>query len=210
MKKLSILLLLLLPTSLLAQEQDFQLWSKLELTYKAHKKVSLALSEGFRLRENASLPSKSFTNLSLAYKHSKRLRLAAGYRFIQTFDLDQSISLRHRYYADAVLRLKKKRWQWAYRARFQHQVGLNHQETYHRGRINLSYNLRKTPLDPFAAVEAFYDFDNKLDKTRYTLGLSYPITKTMETRCYYRVQHELNVPNPTDIYILGISLAYQL
>lgn len=210
MKRLNILLLFFLPLSLWAQEQDFQLWSKVELAYKPHKKVAIGLSEGFRLRENASLPTKSFTNISFNYRHNKQLRFGGGYRFIQAFDLDQSISLRHRYYADVVLRLKKKRWQWAYRARLQQQVGVNHQETYHRGRLNLSYNVKKTPLEPFVAAEGFYDFDNTLDKMRYTLGLSYPISKNMESTVYYRLQQELNVSNPASLSILGLSLAYRL
>ena len=210
MKRGSLFLLLLLPFCLTAQEQDFQLWSKLELDYRPHKKVVMGLSEGFRVRENASLPTKSFTNFSLTYRHNKRLRLAGGYRFIQTFDLGQSLHLRHRYYIDAVLRLKKKRWQWAYRARLQHQLGVNHQESYHRGRLSLSYNVRKTPLAPFASVEGFYDLANTLDKMRYTAGLSYPLHKKLEANIYYRIQKELQVANPSDYYILGIALTYQL
>ena len=80
------MLLCCLPFSVWAQKQDFQLWSKLELSYKPHKKITIGLNEGFRLRENASLPTKSFTNLSINYRHNKQFRLAGGYRFIQAFD----------------------------------------------------------------------------------------------------------------------------
>lgn len=210
MKRLSILLLCCLPFSLWAQEQDFQLWSKLELSYKPHKKITIGLNEGFRLRENASVPTKSFTNLSVSYRHNKQFRFAAGYRFIQAFDLDQSIDLRHRHYCDVNVRLKQKRWQWTYRVRLQQQLGVNHQEYYHRGRLSLSYNVRKTPLEPFAAAEGFYELGKDWDKMRYTLGLSYPLAKKLDASLYYRIQTEMNVNNPADLYILGGTLSYQL
>ena len=103
MKKLSILCLIL-PLLVFSQEEDFQSWSKVELGYRIHKKLSLNFTEGLRLRENASLPSKTFTNLGIGYRHNKKWRFTIGYRFIQTFDKD--FNLRHRWYADVVHRKK--------------------------------------------------------------------------------------------------------
>jgi hypothetical protein len=210
MKKLSILLFFL-PLTVLAQEQDFQLWSKLDLGYKLNDKFSVDLSEGFRLRENASLPIKTFTNVSLNYRYFKQLRLAGGYRFIQVFDLAQEVNLRHRYYIDVVLKEKKKRWRVSYRARFQQQEGVNHSEGYHRSKLSTSYNVRKTPLAPSASIEGFYDFKNKtVDKIRCTLGVSHPLSKQLEADIYYRIQNEMNVNAPNTFYILGFGLSYSL
>ena len=74
MKKLSILCCFL-PLFAIGQD-DFQLWSKVELGYKINKKVSVELTEGFRLRENASLPSKTFTDFNATYKHNKKVRIS--------------------------------------------------------------------------------------------------------------------------------------
>ena len=112
MKKLSILCCLL-PLFAIGQD-DFQLWSKVELGYKINKKVSVELTEGFRLRENASLPSKTFTDFNATYKHNKKVRIVTGYRFIQAFNLAQDIRLRHRWYVDMTLRQKVKDFNLAF------------------------------------------------------------------------------------------------
>lgn len=210
MKKLSILCFIL-PIFLFGQEEDFQSWSKVELGYKINKRLSAELVEGFRLRENASLPAKVFTDLGFTYRYNKRWRLGAGYRFVQSFDVDQDIRLRHRWYADIVLRKKKKRWQVNYRSRFQHQVGVNHMEQYYRGRLSASYNVRKTPFQPSVAVESFCDLNVlHLDKMRYTLAARYPLSKQVEGVLYYRLQEEVNVGNPSTLYILGAGVSVSL
>lgn len=210
MKKLSILFFFL-PLIAFSQEQDFQLWSKLELGYKLSDKFSVGLSEGFRLRENASLPLKSFTNVSFNYRHSKQFQFASGYRFVQAFNLAQEVNLHHRFYIDVLLKEKKKRWRFSYRARFQQQEGVDHSESYHRSRISASYNVRKTPLEPFASVEGFCDLNNKtVDKIRYTLGISHPLGKQLEAGVYYRIQNEMNVNAANTFYIIGVGLSYNL
>lgn len=210
MKKLSILCFIL-PLFLFAQEEDFQSWSKVELGYKINKKLSAELVEGFRLRENASLPAKAFTDLGLTYRHNKKWRVGAGYRFVQSFDMSQDIRLRHRWYADVVFRQKVKRWQVNYRSRLQHQIGVNHMEQYYRGRLSASYNVRKTPFQPSVAVESFCDLNAlQIDKMRYTLAASYPLSKQIEGAFYYRIQEEINVNNPSILYILGLGVSVSL
>lgn len=210
MKKLSVLCFIL-PLFLFAQEEDFQTWSKVELGYKISKKLSTELTEGFRLRENSSLPAKAFTDLSLTYRHNKKWRFGTGYRFIQLFDLNQDIHLRHRMYADVVLRNKVKRWRVNYRSRLQHQVGVNHMEQYYRARLSASYNIRKTPLEPSLAIETFCDLNAlQFDKMRYTLAAAYPLSKEIEGVLYYRLQEEVHVSNPNKFYILGMGLSVSL
>lgn len=210
MKKLSVLCFIL-PLFLFAQEEDFQTWSKVELGYKISKKLSAELTEGFRLRENSSLPAKTFTDLSLTYRHNKKWRFGTGYRFIQLFDLNQDIHLRHRMYADVVLRNKVKRWRVNYRSRLQHQVGVNHMEQYYRGRFSTSYNVRKTPLEPSVAIEFFSDLSAlQIDKMRYTVAISHPLSKRSEITLYYRLQEEINVADPSLLYILGTGLSLSL
>jgi len=203
MKKLSILGLLF-PLLVFSQEEDFQSWNKVELGYKIHKKLSLNFTESLRLKENASLPSKTFTNLGIRYRHNKKWRFTIGYRFIQTFDIAQDIHLRHRWYADVVNRKKIQRTQLSFRSRLQHQVGVNHLEQYYRGRLSLSYNIRKTPLDPSLSIETFCNLSVlELDKMRYTLTASYPLSKKIDGILFYRLQQEINVFNPSHFYIIG-------
>jgi hypothetical protein len=212
MKRSSLLLFLLLPSFLLAQEEDFQLWSAVELNYKLNKKVALSFDEGFRMRENASLPAKAFSNLSVSYKQNKHWRFGAAYRFIQSFDLAQEVFYRHRFYADVSWRNKHKRWSYSYRARFQQQYGINHFERYHRSKLSCAYNIRKTPLEPFVAAELFLPiaFEGSTDKMRYTAGLGYPLAKKLDASVYYRLQKDVGQNDPLSQYIVGLGLSYSL
>ena len=190
-------------------QDDFQLWSKVEVDYKINKKLSVDLTEGFRLRENASLTSKTFTNFNTTYKHNKKVRIGCGYRFIQSFDLAQDILIRHRWYIDVALRQKLKRCQLRFRSRIQNQKGTDHLERYYRGKISTSYNIRKTPLEPTLSIEYFLNLQSpQFDKFRYTAALSHPLNKKAQASLYYRVQQEINVPSPNRFYILGAGISY--
>ena len=204
MNKSSFILLLFCPFLLFAQEQDFQLWSKLGASYDLNKDFSLSLDQGFRARENASLPDVNFSNLSLKYDLIKKWSVAIGYRYITDFDLSQNTSTSHRIYTDINYRKKKKRWLMKNRLRYQYQ-----EENFTlRDKVSLSYNIRKTPLEPFTAFELFFK-DSEFNKWRYTLGASYPFLKEFDIDAYYRIQQSFNTNNPKQLHILGLGIEYK-
>jgi predicted porin len=204
MNKSSFILLLFCPFLLFAQEQDFQLWSKVGASYDLNKDFSLSLDQGFRARENASLPDVTFSNLSLKYDLIKKWSVAIGYRYITDFDLSQNTSTSHRIYTDINYRKKKKRWLMKNRLRYQYQ-----EENFTlRDKVSLSYNIRKTPLEPFTAFELFFK-DSEFKKWRYTLGASYPFLKEFDIDAYYRIQQSFNTNNPKQLHILGLGIEYK-
>lgn len=204
MNKSSFILLLFCPFLLFAQEQDFQLWSKVGASYDLNKDFSLSLDQGFRARENASLPDVTFSNLSLKYDLIKKWSVAIGYRYITDFDLSQNTSTSHRIYTDINYRKKKKRWLMKNRLRYQYQ-----EENFTlRDKASLSYNIRKTPLEPFTAFELFFK-DSEFKKWRYTLGASYPFLKEFDIDAYYRIQQSFNTNNPKQLHILGLGIEYK-
>ena len=79
-------LFLFCPFLLIAQEQDFQQWSKIGLSYDFNKDLSVSLDQALRFRENASLADVTFSNLSLKYDLIKKWSVAIGYRYINDFD----------------------------------------------------------------------------------------------------------------------------
>ena len=204
MNKSSFILLLFCPFLLFAQEQDFQLWSKVGASYDLNKDFSLYLDQGFRARENASLLDVTFSNLSLKYDLIKKWSVAIGYRYITDFDLSQNTSTSHRIYTDINYRKKKKRWLMKNRLRYQYQ-----EENFTlRDKVSLSYNIRKTPLEPFTAFELFFK-DSEFKKWRYTLGASYPFLKEFDIDAYYRIQQSFNTNNPKQLHILGLVIEYK-
>ena len=204
MNKSSFILLLFFPFLLIAQEQDFQQWSKIGVSYDLNKDLSVSLDQGFRFRENASLPDVTFSNLSLKYDLIKKWSVAIGYRYITDFDLSQNTSTSHRIYTDINYRKKKKRWLMKNRLRYQYQ-----EENFTlRDKIFLKYNIRKTPLEPFTTFELFFK-DSEFKKWRYTLGASYPFLKEFDIDAYYRIQQSFNTNNPKQLHILGLGIEYK-
>ena len=67
-----ILLLLVLPISVLSQENDFQTWTSISASKKIIKKTNLIVKQGARFRENSSLYSKIFTDLKIKSKSIKK------------------------------------------------------------------------------------------------------------------------------------------
>ncbi len=204
MNKSSLILFLFCPFLLIAQEQDFQLWSKIGASYDLNKDLRVSLDQGFRARENASLPDVTFSNLSLKYDLIKKWSVAIGYRYITDFDLSQNTSISHRIYTDINYRKKKKRWLIKNRLRFQYQE----ENITLRDKVSLSYNIRKTPLEPFTAFELFFK-DSEFKKWRYTLGASYPFLKEFDIDVYYRLQQSFNTNNPKQLHILGLGIEYK-
>ncbi|MGB2372006.1 MAG: DUF2490 domain-containing protein [Flavobacteriales bacterium] len=189
---------------LIAQEQDFQQWSKIGVSYDLNKDLSVSLDQGLRFRENASLPDVTFSNLSLKYDLIKKWSVAIGYRYITDFDLSQNTSTSHRIYTDVNYRKKKKRWLMKNRLRYQYQ-----EENFTlRDKVSLSYNIRKTPLEPFTAFELFFK-DSEFKKWRYTLGASYPFLKEFDIDVYYRLQQSFNTNNLKQLHILGLGMEYK-
>tara|TARA_B100001093_G_C26509985_1_gene877080 strand:+ start:181 stop:798 length:618 start_codon:yes stop_codon:yes gene_type:complete len=204
MNKSSFILLLFCPFLLIAQEQDFQQWSKIGVSYDLNKDLCVSLDQGFRFRENASLPDATFSNLSLKYDLIKKWSVAIGYRYITDFDLSQNTFTSQRIYSDINYRKKKKRWLMKNRLRYQYQ-----EENFTlRDKVSLSFNIRKTPLEPFTAFELFFK-DSNFKKWRYTLGVSYPFLKEFEIDVYYRLQQSFNTNNPKHLHILGIGMEYK-
>lgn len=204
MNKSSFILLLFSPFLLIAQEHDFQQWSKIGVSYDLNKDLSVSLDQGLRFRENASLPDVTFSNLSLKYDLIKKWSVAIGYRYITDFDLSQNTSTSHRIYSDISYRKKKKRWLMKNRLRYQYQ-----EENFTlRDKVSLSYNIRKTPLEPFTAFELFFK-DSEFKKWRYTLGASYPFLKEFDIDVCYRLQQSFNTNNPKQLHILGLGMEYK-
>lgn len=205
MSKSRFILFLFCPFLLIAQEQDFQQWSKIGVSYDFNKDISVSFDQAFRFRENASLADVTFSNLSLKYDLIKKWSVAIGYRYITDFDLSQNPSTSHRIYSDINYSKKLKRWRIKNRFRYQYQ-----EENFTlRDKIFLKYNIRRTPLEPFTNFELFFK-DSEFKKWRYTLGVSHPFLKEFDIDVFYRLQKSFNINNPKQLNILGLVIEYKI
>ena len=79
-----------------------------------------------------------------------------------------------------------------------------------RTRLQVSYNIKGCPLEPFAEVEIYNELDNAmaLDKVRYTVGTDYKINKKNKLKVYYRFQDYAGI-NEVSGHVLGLGYAFE-
>ena len=203
-------LIFILPISVFSQGNDFQTWTSLSVSKKIIKKTNLTIKQGVRFRENSSLYSKLFTDLKIKSKYNKHFSFAIGYRFSNDWDKQSKLSQKNRFYSDIYYKDKyKKRFLFDVRARLQTQGNIEVYATTFRHKSALAYNIPETKLEPSVALEYFLPFESMLiDKLRYTIGLSHPITKDLNAEIAYRIQQELYTNNPETLFIFEGKLAY--
>ena len=208
----SILLILFCSFSALAQENDFQTWTSISASKKIIKKTNLTIKQGVRFRENSSLYSKLFTDLKIKRKYNKHFSFAIGYRFSNDWNKQLELRQKNRFYSDIYYKDKcKKRFLFDVRARLQTQGNIEGYAATFRHKSALAYNIPKIKLEPSVALEYFLPFESMLiDKLRYTIGISHPITKDLNAEIAYRIQQEFYVNNPQTLFIFEGKLSYDL
>jgi len=204
----SVVLLLLCIFSSNAQENDFQIWTSLSVSDKVTYKTDINIKHGLRFRENASLLAKSYSDIRLKYKYNKKVSLAVGFRDINEWNKQLSREQKSRYYSDLYLKHKLDRFVLSVRSRYQKQGNIKAYTYLIRQAFSISYNIRKNKLEPLLAAEYFYTEQKQIDKLRYTLGFSYPISKDFDFDMSYRIQQQFNVENPETLFILSGKLSY--
>lgn len=204
------LLLFFLSTNLLAQENDFQFWSTFSVDKKLDKATNVYLKHSLRFRENASILSKSFTDVRIKFKHNKKWSFAVGFRDINEWNKEIQKEQRNRYYSDIYFSKKLDRLNTSVRNRLQYQGNDSEYIFIFRQKLTLTYNIRKTKFDPDLSIEYFYNREDKINKMRYTFGLSYPLSKDLDLELAYRIQQALNASNPETLFIFEGKLSYDL
>lgn len=193
-----------------AQENDFQIWNSISIKKKITKKNSLYFKFGLRFRENSTLKSKDFLDIKYKKTISKLVSWSIGYRAVLDYDIYSEMTVKQRFYSDFYLSKKRKRYYFNLRNRLLTQGEHNNYKNLFRQRIQVSYNLRKTKLEPSISYEYFYGFSKKIDKTRINLSLSYPLNKNLDFGIGFKIQNEYYVVDPLTLYIFDSKLIYKL
>ena len=208
--RFGVILLLFISSSSFSQQNDFLSWNSIKITKKVYKRTNLAFKQGLRLRENASLVSNTFSDIKLTHKIRKKdIRLSAGYGL--GFDFDPAmIKHNHRAFLDFNYRYKLDRMLFRYRKRLQYDLNNQSGDFLYRHKVSASYNVRKTPFEPYIGFECFINDNIIIDKLRYTTGFSHPIYKDVDFGIYYRLQRPITSKEPSNLFILGALLEYKM
>ncbi len=78
-----------------------------------------------------------------------------------------------------------------------------------RSRLQVNYDIKNTPLTPFANAEMFHG-EGGLQKVRYTVGTSLALTKHHNLKVYYRFRDIYGTnEDEQDTHVLGIGYTYK-
>lgn len=176
--------------------QDAQLWKGLILEKKfLDERIKLSFNEEVRLVQNFSAVGNAYTDVIGEYNFTKRLSLGAGYRYAVRPEVNI-----HRVYSDFTWQPKiKGRIGINLRTRFQYDWSPVSERTMIRPKIQLSYNIEGTKLEPYLGVEPFFRIRRDVELSGYRLmgGVRYPLRKKVELRAGYiwdMETDEINLP----------------
>lgn len=79
-----------------------------------------------------------------------------------------------------------------------------------RSRLQISYDIKKCPFEPYVEVELYNQLDNAFayDKIRYTVGTEYKINKENKLKLYYRYQDYADLDEVSG-HVLGVGYAFE-
>lgn len=225
-KKLLILLITLgLNFSAMAQAiSDAGLWNTIKVNKKINKKLSLFLTEEYRVKENISQTNLLFTELGVVIKPLKFLKTSASYRFTEKYMKNKTFTYRHRFVINLTFKQKFGNVSLSYRQRIQTEYSsIYTSETgnipawYYRHKVGIKYKLDK-PLTPYIAAEIRYQiYDHSaqesnmlFDRNRYVAGVDYKLNKKNSIGLYYLFQNNYNTSTRKKTYIIGIEYTLSL
>ncbi len=205
-----------------AQEKDYGTWLAVDVTKELTKRLDLEFEEEVRVFREFSEISRFATTGGISYTVAKFLRAGAGYTWIYRHDVKDSFwENRHRYYLQLTGRQKVGRLAFSLREKFQSTYidedikGFDYSpENYLRSRFQLVWDVKNSSMEPYGSVEMHYQLNNpdgnEVDNWRYTAGIEFPLSKKLILDTYLRLDHEVNVKNPVDLYLVGVNLKWEL
>ena len=205
-----------------AQDTDFGTWLSFELTKEITKKFDLEFEEEIRIAEKFSEINRLSTSIGGSYSVNKYLKGGAGYTWIYRHDIkDQLWENRHRYYIYLTAKRELGRIKLSLREKFQSTYydasipGFDYSPVnYLRSRLQADWDLKGNKTTPYVSAEMHYQLNNpegnEIDNMRYTLGIDFPLNNKFNLDTYLRMDQDINVKNPVNLYLIGINLKWKL
>ena len=218
--KIPILLLTLLFVIPGYAQESPATWIELGFSKKIIKNLKVEFNPELRLRGDYQLDTYILEG-GVSYKLHKYLTLAGYYRYENEYDYKKltdeykSQLSSNRIAFDAKSGFELKRFDFAFRLRYTNGNDFDQitddKASFFRYRAKIGYDINGSKIVPFTSVEVFHDLIvNELNKTRYTVGMAYPINKHHEVSLYYRLQDYYESPENTgnkkpSLDIIGIG-----
>ena len=194
---------------------------EVDITKRIIKGLELSVEEEIRFRDNFTDVERFSTSADLSYKPCKYLKAGAAYNLINLNHIKKGWEIRHRYYFYATGSYKLGRSKLSQRERVQSTYRVGVKETakranpkwYLRSRFGIDYNIRKSPFEPFVAVEFFNSLNNPLgdsmDRYRLTGGCAYKLSKQSAFQVYYRYTKDQNPGDDDILHMICVGYSFK-
>lgn len=211
-----------LPGQSFSQDSDYGTWLEVKLSKEISEKLAIGVDEEVRIFHQFREINRLATSVEADYNFFKFLKGTAGYTWIYRHDVNDSFwENRHRYYLQLTGKLNMNRIAFSLRERFQSTYinkdvkGFDYSpENYLRSRIQVAWDVPNSKLQPYASAEMIYQLNNPegnlVDNWRFTAGTRFPLAKKLQLDTYLRLNQEINVKNPVDLYLIGVTLDWKL
>ncbi len=205
-----LLIFSLFTNHIMGQENEWNSWANISLTKNINKKLSLSFSPEVRLTEQYKV-DEYFFEAGLDYKLLKFLNIGGSYRYIVNERETKSTEYLGRFALDLTGEYNLKKLKFQLRTKYcqynDFDSDKDSNDPYLRYRLKLKYNISKSKITPFVAMELFHQLnDNEINKTRATIGMEYKINKSQKIGAKYLVQNYLD-----EDYLKNIlSLEYKI
>lgn len=222
MKKIFLLIafsLLLLSNRAISQEV-YGLWTGVEVTKPLSNSLSVSVVPELRMTSSPLRVDDMLLEANIAFKPLKWLQLVGGYRYSRFYESDFDDRFNgHRYSIAVQPKLELGRFTFSYRGQYQHSMIYWYDMGYSietkdnfRNRLQISYNIPKTKIEPFVMGELYYDLtsakQNEFNRLRARAGVTYPLNKRNEIEVFCQYQTKLNSNTPETSYVLGIFYSF--
>jgi len=195
-------------------ENDFGLWSKVEVDQKHNKDWKSSYSFAYRRRNNLN----SFRNLFFEYAVNRDLKnkFDTGSQFRFTLDDNQEYTFRFAPYLVKAYRLKPITFKYRLKndvdIPFEQSNGFDFRSRV-RNRIEAEYERKKIPVSLDFSVEWFHRYDLSsiwFSNIRISTDVKYELTKDTKIGIGYFVQQEQNEAEPVRDHVVTVDVSYKL
>ncbi len=225
---ISVLCFLFFIPAAFSSNDDFGIWTYIEVEKKINKKFSVNGELELRTKDNSEEIARWGLKLGGDYTVIKGLKVGAAYQYLHFHDTKYwNFQPRHRFIMYAQGRYKWNRFVFSLRERVQvttkdenERIKSNGKKDRYkinpawvwRNRVKVAYDIPKCKVTPSFSFESFYQLNNpdgnQFDGLRYTLSLNYKLNKKNSFELFGVHDRDVNVKNEEYRYVLGAGYTF--
>lgn len=213
---------LIFPSSCLAQNEDFNVWSAFSFDRKLRKDTYLHFSTQSRFIENVTRYNFSFFDVGLDKKLNKHFDFTVAYVFNIKRDLLDYWYFRHQLYSNVTYDIGFGDFKFSNRFRIQSdlddQLALYTNPFsvfFYRNKSKCKFELsKKTSL--YVSYEWYYKINNRsmddllIHRTRTAIGVCNQLKKRKKIDVYFMLQKQMKNNQLVNTYVLGSEYALRI